>query len=379
MLSKNHILRRAVQFVHRNYLRYIKQPIVVPSYDLLRRLTYSQKQLDAIIAEPKKVVFNRAKKRILLLRYIARVGGNDDYSEDKEIITIPFKARGHNVLEIYWKGEDGRNLSIFSMVRAFSDFQPDIVILSDYSIKNKKTLQPGLWVFERCKKLFPNIRLVVWHWDTGSHSFWRDFREEKVVDLHVAIDNSYVNVGKVTGINKDIFSKFLFFPMVYSRDGGLKFDNKIFDVFFSGQIHSYRSYRKDYIDALKTLGGNNVIWTDTIGSQRTRLEYVTTLRRSRIAINFSLSFDMHQLKGRAIEAITCGCLLLETRGGTTADYFVEGEHFQTFSSPDEMLCKIQYFLENHDEAEKIASAANEHMKKHNNAKNLVNNCLSRLY
>ena len=88
---------------------------------------------------------------------------------------------------------------------------------------------------------------------------------------------------------------------------------------------------------------------------------------------------MHQLKGRAIEAITCGCLLLETKGGTTADYFEEGKHFHTFNSTGEMLTKIAYFLNNQDEAEKIASAGRAHLQKHYNAKNLVKNFLSRLY
>jgi hypothetical protein len=103
MLSKNLILRRAVQYLRCNYLRYIKQPIVVPSHDFLRRLIFSQKRLDAIVGGLKKVVLNRAKKRILLLRFIARVGGNDDYSEDNEITTESFLSEGRSVLEIFWQ------------------------------------------------------------------------------------------------------------------------------------------------------------------------------------------------------------------------------------------------------------------------------------
>jgi spore maturation protein CgeB len=88
-------------------------------------------------------------------------------------------------------------------------------------------------------------------------------------------------------------------------------------------------------------------------------KYCNILGRSKIVINFSMSVDAHQLKGRPIEAFYSESLLLETYNAQTSSLFREGVDYVGFSNKEDMLEKVKYYLSNPREAEKIAKSGKE--------------------
>ncbi len=74
--------------------------------------------------------------------------------------------------------------------------------------------------------------------------------------------------------------------------------------------------------------------------------------RSKIVLNASINGDVNM---RVFEAMAAGALLVTDRiGNGLADLFVEGEHYVGYSSGQEALDRVAYFLNNTSAREKIA-------------------------
>jgi len=87
--------------------------------------------------------------------------------------------------------------------------------------------------------------------------------------------------------------------------------------------------------------------------------YMEQMANSAITVNFSQcqTGEGHQLKGRVLEAAAAGTLLLESENDTTSDFFEPGSEYVPFSSLDDLLAKITYYLGHRDEAATIAERA----------------------
>ncbi|NKB57024.1 MAG: glycosyltransferase [Alphaproteobacteria bacterium] len=95
-------------------------------------------------------------------------------------------------------------------------------------------------------------------------------------------------------------------------------------------------------------------------------DYAALLRRSRVTLNFSKVFapevPTHQLKGRVLEAMLCGALLLEPNNLQTKRWLVPGEHYDTFGSFDELIEKVSFYLANEDARVAMTRCAAEKVK-----------------
>jgi glycosyltransferase involved in cell wall biosynthesis len=126
------------------------------------------------------------------------------------------------------------------------------------------------------------------------------------------------------------------------------------DVFFSGRVGSYRSYRKDTLMYLIENGVSGYINFFLSETNLDNEEYYKLLSMSKIAINFSYSNEGHQLKGRALEAISVGAMLLESENPQISCFFEDGTDYVSFSSKEDLLEKIGYYLKNSEERVRIA-------------------------
>ena len=77
------------------------------------------------------------------------------------------------------------------------------------------------------------------------------------------------------------------------------------------------------------------------------------LRRSKVTLHFSKVFapevPSHQFKGRVLESMLCGALLLEPNNLQTQRCFTAGVEYDTFGTMEELVEKATFYLENEQE------------------------------
>lgn len=136
------------------------------------------------------------------------------------------------------------------------------------------------------------------------------------------------------------------------KDFGLK---KIYDVVFIGQNFGNRQM---YIDHLKSNGINVLAlgrgWRD---GRVTQTQMIEIFNKAKIVLNFSSSAGHHELKflkGRVFEIPATGAFLLTEECQELDDYFEVGNELERFTTKEEMLEKVKYYLENEEKREKIA-------------------------
>ncbi len=130
-------------------------------------------------------------------------------------------------------------------------------------------------------------------------------------------------------------------------------DKKDIDVSFMG---SQYMNRKSYIDYLKeNLKCNYYFGSGSRQEKLTDMKYGDIMRRSKICINFTMSpSGKYQLKGRAFESAACNTLLLEQSNPETPKSFKLNEEYIEFTTKEDLLEKINYFLKNEEKRLEIA-------------------------
>ncbi len=130
------------------------------------------------------------------------------------------------------------------------------------------------------------------------------------------------------------------------------------DVSFSGSIGNWQK-RDEYINFLRANG----IAVVTGGGQEydTRLspeEFHKSIARSKIALNFCehRTEGYAELKGRVFEAMQCRTMLLEGEGRETPKFFERGKDYVSFTTKEDLLEKVKYYLEHDSERQAIAEA-----------------------
>jgi hypothetical protein len=83
-------------------------------------------------------------------------------------------------------------------------------------------------------------------------------------------------------------------------------------------------------------------------------DYAQVFMRSKISLNWTRSGQKLTLKGRAFEATLCGSMLLESECVETTKYFKPYRDYVPFSSNEDLLVKLQYYLSHEEERNAIA-------------------------
>ena len=235
--------------------------------------------------------------------------------------------------------------------------KPKNLVISSYSAN--AFYQPMPWLLNRLKS--PNIRSIALWFDTCGPGFANAIRPLiETMNVHGIMENPTLNFGNSESavlLSQRSRSLFCGFDLEF------KDLPRTIPVAFFGQTSDYRSTRKIYLDFLLEHGVPLYYSAYDKLQQCSHKKYYEILSRARIGINFAMSTDVYQLKARVFETMHAGALLLEERNEQTAFYFSEDIDYVAYSSKEELLEKIQYYLANEAARNKIALAGNLRAKR----------------
>lgn len=328
------------------------------------------------------------------------------------LITFPlfFRRKNKNKIILLMAAFDNKKQTIESMyydtivdpfIKNYSDkkiviFNYDIysyLIPSSRILITSAFINPSILFFDSLPNIFNNlsfyqlwlyrfffkIKMICLVSDTCNKSYLKlNFKKINLFNKICVLDNpnfdknwEFLNKYRKI-INKIQNVPYLFDFKKFKKKYQLSFLEKSINCCFIGQINSYRDARKPYLDYL--LEKNIPVYLSTNDrenfDQLDYKKYYQVLSRSKIGINFSNSAnDIHQLKARVWQLIHCEVMLLESFNNQTAFYFEPNLDFVYFHDPQDLIKKINYYLENDDKRLKIVKNAKEKLIKISNYQN----------
>lgn len=248
----------------------------------------------------------------------------------------------------------------------FSNSVPDIVFVS---FLGDSYVNPSIETFKFLKQRGSKI-CFFWP-DTGySWALNKINQIGKIADLHISWG------GENVAHNYMDRQLWLWAPqnekMFYNEQ------EKIISASFIGSINGYKD-RKVFLNYALAKNLNVLV----LGGQRegklTPEEYSYYIRKSKIGINFSESpsgFD--QMKGRVIEIISCGSMLFEKKNSITSKFLTPNVDYVEFQNLQDFEDKLNYYLNNDEERNKIAFNGYKKYIENYSAKNFWSNIFWRL-
>lgn len=135
-------------------------------------------------------------------------------------------------------------------------------------------------------------------------------------------------------------------------------ENRDIDVCFMGTAFPGNfQNRVDFLEHLKKEGIKFFSKAGAYGKEPLAIEeYAQFLRRSKIGLNFTYmpKFDCSHCKTRTFETMAAGALLLEQDCSHTRHWFTPEIDYVPFSTPEELVSQIRYYLANYNERLAIA-------------------------
>jgi len=302
------------------------------------------------------------------------LGDTNFPSEEKYQVDDTFQTTSIDFETFFWDDDRRLFFNQIDFVRKVLNQKPNIIILSSYHLSH--FTHPRIFILKKLKKLF-DINLVALWWDSCANGFSNDIKKYiNPIDLHVLADNPKMDIDlDFKTIPKRKFIG-LFAPHNPNEFPNNK--NKTIDASFIGQIDSYRSYRRDYI--LHLMKNNIPGFYSTLprGSQLDHKEYCEVMSKSKYVINLSKSTSKSQFKGRIIEAMISGALLFEQKNSQMDCFFIEGHHYISFTSKEDLVDKINYFQDNEEKRLEIAMNGRDKVTNELNGKVFWEKILERL-
>ena len=155
-----------------------------------------------------------------------------------------------------------------------------------------------------------------------------------------------------------------FYKEIVQRVNKTRFEN-VSDVVFVGAKIADRDVFIDYL--LKDNNVNISVYGKGWDAGMLATEdMLSAFNLSKISLNFVKAIDgsgRTQLKGRLFEIIMAGGFVLSEHSDELADYFDIGHEIDTFRSPQELLDKVRFYLENKDLREEMAARAKDKSEK----------------
>lgn len=237
----------------------------------------------------------------------------------------------------------------FQFIKKCFEYKPDIIVISSWG---EGPRHPSRSAIRFVRHQFKIPAALIW-WDTCSTGAWDLIQQDiSEFDYHIVTENPKHHGF---GHNHPLIDRFITLwppldPKLFYNTGG---DRDIL-VSFIGNLGSYRSYRQEYLEYLIKNGVDGRFSQAGERQVVQHEEYANIIHRSKMCINFSYSSRYHQFKGRILEALLCGCLLLESENDQASTMFEPMVDYVPYCSKEDLLDKIAYFQDHPDEMSAIA-------------------------
>jgi hypothetical protein len=294
---------------------------------------------------------SRVKPHILILRNKYYTKNSEQVSTEQFHLDCTLKASGRATFDVLTYDDDLQvsPLSDFKFIKTCGAVRPDAIVFSSWWDSAR---QPSVHAIRYVSHRL-GIRVGAIWWDTCSDKFWVDVQQYRdLFDVHVVIDNPKLHCL----IGEEVFRKKilqLWAPQDHDKYFPREMQNV--PVSFIGQVSDYRSYRSEVISYLLENGISGSFQTNSRDKQISHAEYAEQIGRSAMSINFSYSVNCHQLKSRVFEVLFSGALLLESENDQTKSMFVPMRDYVPFTSKEDLMGKVKYYLGNEQERAAIAS------------------------
>jgi hypothetical protein len=288
----------------------------------------------------------------LVLRYKYRGGRKPlGFSPEEWVLSGPLRsAKIADAVEHYYD-VDGHG-GIFGdskLVDLVTRVRPDLIILCSYSPFLSQNTHFEVLKAIRSKCRIPIVIIwpdVIQRASIANCSYMLD-----AVDLHIQLDTAGLSQHFP---EKNNFLR-LWAPLDFSvfHPGAERRD---IPISFVGSLLGYQNVRIESLNYLKEKNVE-VYHTGGVNEQRVSIkEYADILRRSKISLNFSLgTLDGHQLKARVFETMFSGALLMESENSETNQFFTPMVDYVVFSSKEDLLEKVRYYMQHDAERQEIAN------------------------
>jgi glycosyltransferase involved in cell wall biosynthesis len=289
-------------------------------------------------------------------------------SMEKVHIDAVLIDNGYEVDLFYWDEDNSLFINQVKLWLKIRKLNPWIIFFSSYSpTRMRPSTQPSVKYLGILRKKMSSNIIFFW-WDTCSDSFYDNHikKLEKLKSIHLIIDNPLLDFGDK---HRNLSDNSLI-PLWtnYDENSFAKPLKKDIDVAFLGQISEYRDDRRNYIEYLMEQNISGYIASLNRDQQVEHSKYFEILGRAKIGINFSYSVDKHQLKGRVLEIMHSGAMLLETKNPQIEILFNDGIDYVSFSNKEDLVKKIKYYLIHEQERESIALSGRQKVLKLYNSK-----------
>ena len=257
--------------------------------------------------------------------------------------------------------------SVKEYIAIYQKFQPDFVFQTGIGYP-----KCDLEVQESLKNL--GVKLVMWYPDAywlfqePSRSYFLD--AFNVFDLFLTTMKGHVEVSKPY-TDKVVWAPHYFDSTFFKTDKNTKQEN---DICFIGGKTLVSPQREEYLKELEKRYKLKVIgYGFTINGKKTQASWngehiAEAYKSSKIGLNIVSGgiFDCElQFSARVYQAVGCGCFLLTEYISNIESMFVPGVHLDVFYSKEEMINKVDYYLNHPEIREKIAEQGyQEVMKNH---------------
>ena len=241
--------------------------------------------------------------------------------------------------------------------------EPDLMI---FSLLGKSHLNPSDTSYEYirekgCKTVFmwPDV------FDGWGLPEIEELNEKGFADLHVCWGSERNTANNIDNLI------WLWAPQDESLYYPAKKEEQNIDVSFLGSPRY--SERQDYLTSLITKG----IPIHVGGGQREEglspERYAQLMRQSKISLNFPQGPDGYdQCKGRVWEILASKSLLLERKNSAIENYLKPNVHYVEFENEQDLIEKMQYYLDNEKERDYIVDKGYKIYKKKYNCNTFWN-------